>query len=521
MNVWHLIKRFIAELAPILVGISIILIFVIFGISLTFFSAPQHINSAFAVGGIIVTILLIGILILIRNNVFVVDESKQVLVERLGQYYDTYTGGIHILIPFIDRLKPIKLKDFKTDQYHFYKFIDIRERLIDPPEQIVTTKDNVTISVDSIVYYRITDVKYAIYNVEDLSQSIYELMVTAMRNTIGSLKLDEVIGERDKINKNIRETINEILKETQPVEHHIIDDREPADKHVENKWGVVITNVGLQNINIPEDMQRQMEQQAIAERKARALRTEAEGARDAAIRKAEGEKQAIQMKAEAEEEAIRKIKSALEDGKNQDVLRLKYFETLNHMSDGKATKVFMPFEATQMLSTLGSLREMWDRGGESSNKRYMHDLVDVLSIVETFKKIAGELNKTENFESNKKQHKNELLRTYRHLQKWLQNKMGDIEDETHSEKLATIVTLDQNIKTQLKDRLESGDQAFYKSLTNNLQAFASQILDIMNKEKEMDDFEMLVKLQDSLQRLHGVLKPQPPSQAQTEQNPSQ
>ena len=347
----EILFRFMRELQPVLLFVFGFLVIIVLCILVLAVTAPQYIQLTLMFSGIILFGLLIAIILFTRSKVIMVEESTVAVVERLGRFFAIYDSGPHVLIPFMDKLREIKLHNPETGKFDMHRFVDMREHLLDPPPQIVTTKDNVTVTIDSVAYYRIIDPKKAIYNVGNLYLSIHELMITILRNTIGGLTLDETFGGREEINHSIKKELAEVAQQ---------------------QWGVLITNVGLQQIKPPDDMLKEMERQAVAERKARALRTEAAAERDAAIEKATGEKRAVEMKAEAEKEAIMKIKQALsEAGINDDLIKLKYLEALQKISDGKATKVFLPFETSKFLGSVGSLKEMWE-GQESKSSHHPH-----------------------------------------------------------------------------------------------------------------------------------------------------
>ncbi len=487
---WDLFKRFLNELKPILYLMAAVLFLLILSIVVTAFARPEHLTSILMATGIVALIMFILILFMARNNVFVIDESRVVVIERFGQFHGIYDSGLHILIPFLDQIKPIRLPDPETNKLKDFQFIDLRERLLDPPAQTVTTEDNVTLVIDSIAHYRIVDPKKAIYNVENIYQSIFELMVTALRNSIGSMTLDDSLSGRDKLNVMIRDTITAVAQE---------------------EWGVVITNVGLQKVEPPDEMKREMERQAIAERKSRALKIEAEGERDAAISKAEGKKRAIEMEAEAEETAIRQLKIALsEAGANEDVLRLKYYETLNKMSDGQATKVFMPFETSELLGSVGMLREAWETkrmpaAKQDKNKK----AVEILSLTKSLERISTSLESGPDIDNA--QILPELLEVFKSLRKHMIRLLHSPGQNVDPENLAKTDESSNWIRRKIErfDPMAGVDSL--KELTGNIKSLAEALSYCSSQTREFGETEIVDKILLSLTNIEKSLTdvPQP------------
>lgn len=291
----------------------------------------------------------------------IVPQASVLVVERLGKYHKTAQSGFNFLWPFLDQVRPIFLNG------RGFLSIDIREQVIDFPPQPVITRDNVTMAVDTVLYYQITDPIKAVYEIADLGNAIQQLTTTTLRNVMGELALDETLTSRETVNVKLRDVLDEAT----------------------DKWGVKVNRVELKNIEPPVEIQDAMAKQMKAERERRAVVTEAEGTksaailgaegeRDAAIAEAEGQKRATVLEAEgtaearlkisqAEAEALGLVKGALGEGSAASYLiALKYLESLEKISGGQATKIFLPFEASGILGALGGIREILATDGESS-----------------------------------------------------------------------------------------------------------------------------------------------------------
>ncbi len=284
--------------------------------------------------------ILIIVLILVIPNIKIVPQAKSYVIERLGSYYATWKNGLHVKIPFIDRIANI---------------VTLKEIVKDFEPQPVITKDNVTMQIDTVVYFQITDPKLYTYGVEYPINAIENLTATTLRNIIGELELDQTLTSRDIINSKMRSILDEA---TDP-------------------WGIKVNRVEVKNILPPKDIQEAMEKQMRAERERREKILQAEGEKKSSILIAEGEKESAILRAEAdkeaqikraegEAEAMLKIKNAeaegiklLKDAKaDSSVLTLKSYETLSHMADGQATKIIVPSEL-QSIATIGTtLKEM-------------------------------------------------------------------------------------------------------------------------------------------------------------------
>jgi len=287
-------------------------------------------------------VIVIIFLIMILPSIRIVPQSQCYIIERLGSYYTTWHNGLHVKIPFIDRVAGI---------------ISLKEMVKDFPPQPVITKDNVTMQIDTVVYFQITDPKLYTYGVENPINAIENLTATTLRNLIGDLELDQTLTSRDIINSKMRSILDEA---TDP-------------------WGIKINRVEVKNILPPKDIQEAMEKQMRAERERREaiLRAEgekkssiliAEGKKESEILNAEAKKQAQIKAAEAEAESILKVNQAeaeaikllKEAGADKSVLTLKSFNALEKMAEGNATKIIVPSDL-QNVATLGTtISEMFN-----------------------------------------------------------------------------------------------------------------------------------------------------------------
>src|ERR1700750_690433 len=305
----------------------------------------------------------IAALVVAAKTIKIVPQATAMIVERLGKFDKVANGGLNILIPFLDRPRAV----YWTNMRPGMTLIDKREQYIDLPPQPVITRDNVTIHVDSVVYWQITDPVKAVYEVADLIGAIVQLTITGMRAVIGDMDLDHTLSQRDQINAKLRIGLDEAT----------------------DKWGVKVTRVDVKNIAPPEDVRVTMEKQMTAERTRRALVLQAEGDKQAAITRAEGEKtaaitraegakqaailaaegsaQARLRNAEAEAEAIAQIARVMQDHGNpaQYLITKSYIESLKEMSRGQNSKViFMPVETSAMLASVGVIKEMFAESGD-------------------------------------------------------------------------------------------------------------------------------------------------------------
>ena len=317
---------------------------------------------AFLFFGFIGIVLLIIAVKMIR----IVPQASVMLVERLGRFHQVASSGLNILVPFLDRPRAV----YWTNTRPGLTSIDLREQYLDLPPQPVITRDNVTIHVDSVVYWQITDPVKAVYEMNDLVGGIVQLTITGMRAVMGYMDLDHTLSQRDQINSKLRIILDEAT----------------------DKWGVKVTRVDVKNINPPEDVRITMEKQMTAERNRRALVLQAEGDRQAAITRAEGEKQAAVTRAEgekqsailaaegaaqarlknaeAESEAISRIAQSIPGGDpGQYLITTRYIDSLRDMTKTNNAKViFMPVETSAMLSSVGAIKEVLSQTGERDDK---------------------------------------------------------------------------------------------------------------------------------------------------------
>ncbi len=311
---------------------------------------------------IIISLLLLLLVLYIICGVRIISQSEAVIVERLGKYNRTLSAGVNIVLPILEKCKPIRLRR-PGDKPRDYTKIDLREQVYDFPSQSVITKDNVMTEINALLYFQIVDVAKAVYEISDLSTAIEKLTQTTLRNVIGELELDETLVSRDTINSKLRSVLDDAT----------------------NKWGVKVTRVELQDIMPPESIKEAMEKQMQAERDKRAeilkadgekqaeiLRSEgkkmaeinaAEAEQQACILKAKGQAEAQIMQAEAEKRALELISEAVAKQKSDPVnylLAVKYIEGLKEMTAGQDTKtIYLPYEATSVLGSLGTIKELF------------------------------------------------------------------------------------------------------------------------------------------------------------------
>ena len=293
-------------------------------------------------------ILLIFILVVAFKSIKVVKQAEVYIIERLGKFHKIADAGLTIIIPFFDHVRSV---------------VSLKQQTMDIPPQGVITKDNVTITIDTVVFYQITDPAKAVYEIQSLKKGIEYLAITTIRDIVGKMDLDETFSSRDGINQRLRTILDEAT----------------------DRWGCKIDRVEIKDINPPADIRDAMEKQMNAERNKRAMILQAEAERQSAITIAEGRKEAAILDAEAEKESrIRKaageaaaiervaeakakevqmvyeaIKKANPDEK---LVQLKSLEALEEVAKGDANKVFIPFEATAALSSLGAVKEILTDG---------------------------------------------------------------------------------------------------------------------------------------------------------------
>ncbi|HUW02994.1 MAG TPA: SPFH domain-containing protein [Acidimicrobiales bacterium] len=308
---------------------------------------------------IVLAFLALLLFVTAAMGVRIVRPYQRGIVEQLGKYKETVDPGLRIIIPFIQTLRTV----------------DMREQVVDVPPQEVITADNVAVSVDAVIYYEPTDPQRLVYNVANFILAVTKLAQTNLRNVIGDLQLDESLTSRDKINVALRE---------------ILDD-------ATDKWGVRVVRVEIQRIDPPPDVMSAMHEQMKAERTRRAVVTEAQGRREAAITTAEGQKASAILEAEGvkaqnvleaegqaeavrtvaaaeqfrqttvaegEADAIRSVYQAIHDGgPSADLIAIKYLETLQRMADGRSTKIIVPTEMAGLAGSVAGIAELFSSNG--------------------------------------------------------------------------------------------------------------------------------------------------------------
>ena len=301
------------------------------------------------------SVLLFGLLVFVAFRIFrILRPFEKGLIERFGKYNREATSGLNIVIPGIERLI----------------VVDMREQVIDVPPQEVITKDNVTITVDAVIYYEPTDPKKLVYNVGDFITAATKLAQTNLRNVIGDLELDAALTSRETINTSLKIILDEAT----------------------DKWGTRVVRVEIQRIDPPQDVQDAMNKVMKAERDRRAAVTEAEGEKRAAILTAEGERQSQILSAEGEAEALKAVadaqkyeKIAIADGESEaiqkvfdaihkgdptnDLIAIKYLESLEKVANGKATKIFLPADLSATLGSIGAVAELFKDDDSKESKK--------------------------------------------------------------------------------------------------------------------------------------------------------
>jgi regulator of protease activity HflC (stomatin/prohibitin superfamily) len=314
---------------------------------------------------------LVILMILIAINTVLVQQAETVIVERLGKFDRILGPGLHFMIPFIEQKRKAfwTFTHFNTQINNYVTFmktfsrIDLRESVYEFPKQNVITKDNVMMEINALLYYQITDVKAAIYEVSNLPEAIEKITQTTLRNVIGSLDLDETLISRDQINEKLRIILDQAT----------------------DKWGVKVNRVELQEVNPPRDIRIAMEKQMRAERDRRAIILEAEGAKRSAILQAEGVKESQILQAqgqaqariiEADAEATSKLKIAQADAQTLEMIKaalgnssdpaafvtaMKYVQALPEMTKGKDNKmIIVPYEASTLATAVSSIKNIFE-----------------------------------------------------------------------------------------------------------------------------------------------------------------
>ena len=301
-------------------------------------------------------LILLALIVLIAvKTIKVVRQSEVYIIERLGKFHKVADAGLTIIVPFVDKVRSV---------------VSLKEQTMDIPPQGVITEDNVTITIDTVVFYQITDPAKAVYEIQSLKKGIEYLAQTTIRDIVGKMNLDSTFSSRDLINNQLRITLDEAT----------------------DKWGCKVNRVEIKDIRPPEDIKDAMEKQMNAERNKRASILQAEGEKQAAITIAEGKKEAAILEAEAdresrirraagEAEAIKEVASAkakeielvyasmMNASPDEKLVQLKSLETLKEVANGEANKVFIPFEATSALSSLGSIKEVLKEDKKAAKKK--------------------------------------------------------------------------------------------------------------------------------------------------------
>ena len=262
----------------------------------------------------VILALIFVILLIVVTNIVIVPQSMVYVVERLGSYSDTWSAGLHVKIPFIERIA---------------KKVSLKEQVADFPPQPVITRDNVTMQIDTVVFFQVMDAKLYTYGVNQPIAAIESLSATTLRNIIGEMELDHTLTSRDVINGKITAILDEAT----------------------DKWGIKVNRVEVKNIIPPREIQEAMEKQMKAEREKRAVILKADGEKQAAITAAEGEKEAAILRADA----VRLLNEAMPNDK---VLALRSLEALAKVANGKATKIIIPSELQNLGGVVPSIKEL-------------------------------------------------------------------------------------------------------------------------------------------------------------------
>ncbi|MCK9152074.1 SPFH domain-containing protein [Methanobacterium alcaliphilum] len=308
-------------------------------------------------------LILLVLLVMAFKGVKILRPFEKGVVERLGKYQRTVESGLIIIVPFVETIKKV----------------DLREQVVDVPPQEVITKDNTVVVVDCVIFYEVVDPFNAVYNVVDFYQAITKLAQTNLRNIIGDLELDQTLTSREMINTQLREVLDLAT----------------------DKWGTRVVRVEIQKIEPPKDIVEAMSKQMKAERMKRAAILEAEGYKQSEIKRAEGDKQSSILEAEGKAESIKKVADAnkyqeiaIAEGEAQaimnvfnaihegnptnDLLAIKYLDSLEKVADGKATKILLPMETSGILGSIAGIGELFSKDKNSEK-------IENSSLIETKK----------------------------------------------------------------------------------------------------------------------------------------
>ncbi len=314
-------------------------------------------------GTIVLIVIAVVVIAYVMKGIKIISQSETMIIERLGRYHRTLNAGINVILPIVERGKETATRR-GDGRIVMNSKIDLREQVFDFDKQSVITKDNVMTEINALLYFQIVDPVKSVYEIQNLPMAIEKLTQTTLRNVVGELELDETLTSRDTINSKLRAVLDDAT----------------------NKWGVKVNRVELQDITPPQSIRIAMEKQMQAERDRRAEILKAEGEKQSAILKSEGEKsaeinaaeaekqariltaegqaKAQILQAEAEAEAIRKVTESVAAVKGADpvnyLLAIKYIDGLKEMAQGNDAKtVYIPYEATGVLGSLGTLKEMF------------------------------------------------------------------------------------------------------------------------------------------------------------------
>lgn len=288
-------------------------------------------------------ILIIFVFVVAFASIRIVQPFQKGVIERLGRYQRTVQPGLTLIVPFVDSIQRV----------------DMREQVVDVPPQEVITKDNVVVTVDAIVYFEATDPVKLVYNVADFYNAATKLAQTNLRNVVGEMELDAALTSRDHINAKLREVLDDAT----------------------DKWGVRVVRVEIKRIDPPADVTEAMHRQMKAERERRAAILDADGERQAQILSAEGEAEAVKKVADAQRykleveatgqgNAITTVFNAIKDAEPDDkLIAIQYLEALKVIADGDASKIFLPYEASGVLGALGGVKELFNESNHSNGNR--------------------------------------------------------------------------------------------------------------------------------------------------------
>ncbi|MEA1884430.1 MAG: SPFH domain-containing protein [Thermotogota bacterium] len=302
---------------------------------------------------IALVIIIVFVFIFAMVGIKIIRPYEKGVVERLGKFSRIGESGIQFIIPLFERMTKV----------------DMREQVIDVPPQEVITNDNVVVSVDAIIYYQVTDAYMVLYNISMFQDAAVKLAQTNLRNVIGELELDQTLTSREMINTKLREVLDDAT----------------------DSWGVKVSRVEIKRIDPPQDITDAMSRQMKSERIKRAVILEAQGIKESEITKAEGKKQAwildaqgkaeavrleaearkfqLSIEAEGQAEAIYKVFESIHKGKaTDDVIAIKYLEALKDISNGKASKIFLPLEVSGILGSIGAIGEMFNKKGQEEKE---------------------------------------------------------------------------------------------------------------------------------------------------------